>query len=348
MKSKVLKVAVIGLGRIGWMTHIPEVKKHDGFELCAVVDPLKERLREAEETFGVKKLYQTTDELFKHEKLDLVIIASPTKFHCEQTLQAFAQGCDVFCDKPLSASLDETDRMIAAMKQYGRKLMTFQPLRTKDHLVALKGVLQENLIGPIYMIKRFVADFTRRNDWQAFKANGGGMLNNYGSHYIDQLFYLVGSSTRQVFCKTYRIASAGDAEDVVKMTIITENNITLDIDINMACAQPVQPWLICGERGSIVYDPHHRGWQVKYYNADELPPLEANQALAASNRKYGNGERIAWREMFFSDDDFGHLNFFNEVYNYFALNAEAFVSAEQTREVMRTLMLCRQSADNQN
>jgi predicted dehydrogenase len=345
MNGKILKTAVIGLGRIGWQVHIPEILKHKGFKLCAVVDPLSERLEEAKEVFQVNGVYESTDDLFKNEKLDLVVIASPTIFHCEQALQAFENGCDVFCDKPVAVSLKEADLMISAMKNAGRKLMVYQPHRSRDYAVALRGVLAEDLIGSIYMVKRSVADFDRRNDWQAFKANGGGMLNNSGSHYIDQLLYLTASRTKDVFCKMFKIASVGDAEDVVKVVITTDNDITLDIDINMACAQPVQPWFICGERGTIVYDAQRRGWLVKYYKVEELEMLEARTSLAAKGRKYGSGERIPWREAFFADSDFDHLDFFDEVYKYFALSSEPFVPIEQTREVMRTLLLCRESSE---
>jgi len=344
MKKKILKVAVVGLGRIGWQTHIPEVLKHDGFELCAVVDPLRERLQDAADKFGVKGLYRNTDELFASEKLDCVIIASPTTFHCAQTIQAFENGCDVFCDKPIAISLEETDVMIAAMKRMKRRLMIFQPHRAKHHLIALKNIIKKELIGPVYMIKRSVTNYNRRNDWQAFKENGGGMLNNYGAHYIDQLLYLTQSRCKQVFCKLYNIVSAGDAEDVVKTVITTDNNILLDIDINMACAQNTQPWLICGTRGTIIYDAHQGGWSVKYYNESELPPLKASKSMAAAKRMYGSGEQIPWRETFFGDSDFGSVDFFDECYKYFALNKAPFVPIEQTRELMRTLALCRKAA----
>ena len=341
---KKLKVAVVGLGRIGWKTHIPQVLKHDGFELCAVVDPLKERLQEAAEKFGVSGHYQTTDELFAAEKVDLLIIASPTAFHCAQTLQAFEHGCDVFCDKPMAVSLEEADVMIRAMKSAKRKLMVYQPHRVFSHIVALKSILEKNLIGSIFMIKRAVADYIRRSDWQAFEINGGGMLNNYGAHFIDQLLYITNSRCKHAFCQLYNVVSGGDAEDVVKAVITTENNIMFDIDINMACSQKVQEWLICGTRGSITYDNIKGAWHVKYCTETDLPTLKASSLLAANKRMYSNGEQINWRDEFFNTKDFEQVDFYDECYKYFALNCKAFVPIEQTREVMRTLSLCRANA----
>ena len=49
-----MKTALIGLGRIGWQYHLPQIVKHEGFELAAVVDTNPERLREAEVAYGIR------------------------------------------------------------------------------------------------------------------------------------------------------------------------------------------------------------------------------------------------------------------------------------------------------
>ena len=54
--SKVLRCAVIGLGRIGWQFHIPQIVEREGFVLTAVVDPDESRQKEAQEQFGAKIL----------------------------------------------------------------------------------------------------------------------------------------------------------------------------------------------------------------------------------------------------------------------------------------------------
>lgn len=91
---KILKIAVIGLGRAGWQMHIPEINRHPRFELIAAVDPLPRRLEEARREFGVKG-YPDCATLFAKEKPDVVVIASPTQFHPEQTVASSkrAQMC---------------------------------------------------------------------------------------------------------------------------------------------------------------------------------------------------------------------------------------------------------------
>jgi len=79
-----LRTAIVGLGRVGWQFHLPQAVKHEGFQVVAVVDPLAERLEEARTTLGVQKGYRDLDALLAAEKLDLVVIASPTQFHTDQ------------------------------------------------------------------------------------------------------------------------------------------------------------------------------------------------------------------------------------------------------------------------
>ncbi len=66
-----MKTAVVGLGRIGWQFHLPQIASHEGFELVGVADPLQERLDEAKKIYGVNG-YQNYSDMLKAEKPRLV------------------------------------------------------------------------------------------------------------------------------------------------------------------------------------------------------------------------------------------------------------------------------------
>lgn len=338
-----LRTAVLGLGRIGWQFHVPEVVKHTGFELVAVADPLEERLKEALAQWGVKG-YAQWEVLLAKEKPDLVVIASPTQFHADQTLEAFRAGSDVFCDKPLAPSLAEVDRMIEGMKAHGRKLMVYQPHRATAEFTGLQGILASGLIGEVYMIKRACSAYVRRNDWQALRKHGGGMLNNYGAHYVDQLLSLAASRVRRVSCALRAVITLGDADDVVKAVLETESGWLLDIDINMAAAIPVPPWQVLGTRGTIVLDEPSKAWRVRYVEEGGLPALELQTGLAARERRYNEESAIPWQERLFPLSGALPVDFYQKCYDYYALGQPPLVPVAETREVMRVLEECRRSA----
>jgi scyllo-inositol 2-dehydrogenase (NADP+) len=340
---KKLRTAVVGLGRIGWIYHIPRIIDHEGFELAAIVDPLPERLDEGREKFNVKG-YLDFSELLEKEDLDLVVIASPTPFHESQSIEAMKKGIDVFLEKPMAASLEEADRIIGAMREYGRKLMVYQPHRVSSDVIAVKKIIEEDIIGPVYMIKHARSAYARRNDWQALKKYGGGMVNNYGAHAIDALLYITNSTAEKINCNLRRIATLGDAEDVVKATIVTENGIILDLDINMAAAYPLPQWIIMGKRGTAVFEGRDRTegvFKIKYYREEELVELTLNEELAAPGRLYQDPKgKIPWNEQVIDISTLPKMNFYDKCYEYFALGKEPLVPVNHTREVMRVMAEC--------
>jgi predicted dehydrogenase len=345
---KVLRTAVVGLGRIGWGYHVPQVVQHKGFELLAVVDPLETRRQEAVSTYGVHT-YGVYADLLANEELDLVVIASPTIYHADQAIAAFERGVDVFTDKPMAETLDKADRMIEASRAHGRKLMVYQPHRARPDTVALKAILAQDWLGPIYMLKTTRTSYFRRNDWQAFRKFGGGMLNNYGAHYVDVLLHLSGSRARRVYCALRTIAALGDAEDVIKITIETENDMLLDLDINIATAHSMREWHVMGKRGSAILEKRDGIWQIRFYREGALGEGIAHEELVAPQRRYGNvDETIPWEEIEVPSANYEQVDFYEQCYRYYALDEAPFIPIEETREVMRVLDLCRKAAAVEN
>jgi scyllo-inositol 2-dehydrogenase (NADP+) len=336
-----LRTAIVGLGRIGWQFHLPAVKEHESqFELVGVVDPLAERLTEAASQFGARG-YDTLPAMLAAEKPQLVVIASPTKFHPDHALAAFAAGADVFSDKPLAASLAEAERMVAGAQQAGRKLMIYQPHRVTQECQSIRALLARDLIGKPFLLKRTCSRYARRNDWQALTANGGGMLNNYGAHFIDQTLYLAGSAPKRSFGALRTAVSVGDADDVVKLVLELESGMLVDLDINQAAAQTEAPWVIHGPRGSITQEAGGKAWLVKHVPASDLPPLTLQSGLAASGRQYGTGEVIPWQDLRVPIAETPALDYYDLVHAHFARGEAPFVPLSETLQVMRVMHECR-------
>lgn len=338
-----LKTAVAGLGRIAWQYHMPEIIKHRQFQLSAVADPIQERLHEAATEFGITAGYQSVPQMLEAEKPDLLVIASPTCFHTEQVLEAFKCGTDVICEKPLACTIGDAGKIRQAMHDYQRKLMVYQPHRLTAEAVILKNILESGVLGRIFMVRRTCCNFSRRNDWQAFSAYGGGMLNNYGSHFIDQFIYLFGGSFKSVNAVTRRIVSGGDAEDFVKLLAVNGHDITFDLEINMAAAFHGQEWLVCGDCGSAAFHSSS-GWRMRYFDPAQLKSRAIQPGLAAEGRLYPSEPDISWTEKTIASEPVHSNGFYDCCYRYFALNEAPLVPVENSVEVMETLERCRQAA----
>lgn len=339
---KALTTVIAGLGRIGWDFHAPSVAAHAGFHLAAACDALPERLEEAREKYQVNG-YTDFEEMLEKERPEVAVIATPTHLHVRHAVHAMECGCDVFLDKPIARDLAEADQIIEAQRRTGRKLMLYQPQRAQADIQALRSILQSGVIGEPYMIKMARTGFVFRADWQAFTKYGGGMLNNYGAHMIDAALYLANSKAERIYGKLYNIASAGDADDVVKIVIETENHITLDLDINMAAALEMPTMTVYGRHGAVTLLSGEGGhyYHARYFDPGKQARTVASEALAAADRKYVTSQPTAWQEKDFPIDRGESINFYDKCYDYFARNAEPFVPLAETREVMRVVEACR-------
>ncbi|MFA5266062.1 MAG: Gfo/Idh/MocA family oxidoreductase, partial [Opitutaceae bacterium] len=330
--------------RIGFGFHGPAIAQHPGLTLVGVADPLEDRRAEAT---GLWKApgFESVEDMLRETRPDLVVVASPTTLHQEHTCAAFAHGAHVFCDKPVARSLAEFDLMLAAAAKARRRFLAYQPYRVKDELRTLRVLLKRNLIGPIHAIKRANSSYVRRDDWQAFRANGGGMLNNYASHHIDETMALLAHEPiRSVFCHARCVATAGDAEDFVKIVLVTESGVLIDLDITQAAAQPVSPWQVFGSHGAATWDAAARLWRVRYFDPKEAPALSAQRGLAAANRQYGH-EELPWRELVVTADSIPKADYYDLVWRHFALGEAPPVTTDETRQLLKLIERCRMSID---
>lgn len=338
--DKIIRCGVCGLGRIGWHFHLPAISKTSGLTLAAVADPLAERLTEAQQTFGVKHTFTDWKDMADRELIDLAVIASPTIFHREQCEYFISKGIDVFCDKPMALDLAEAEAMADFAKKHQRKLMVYQPHRLTGTAIKAKELIASGKLGRIYQIRRNCYSFVQRNDWQAFLSQGGGMLNNYGAHFIDQLLFVGGDKkVTNLRCVTERLLSAGDAEDFVAVAMRGESGILYRMDINMAHPLPGAEMEISGTAGSAVFQ--NNVWKIKY--CEKLSEISATIDMAAPGRRYPAKEQNFIEEEAVNPA-VNSSDWYVYCRDYFGGNAAPFVPLSETLEVMRILKECRESA----
>ena len=261
---------------------------------------------------------------------------------CEsQTMQAIEHGCHVILEKPMTTSLESADRMIEAADRAGRRIFVYQPHRLAPLTSAVKSVIDSGKLGELFSIKRSVFRYARRNDWQSLRKNGGGMLNNYGAHYLDQLLYLSGhADIVDVRCHLWAAATRGDADDVVRAWVKTGQNVLLDLEINQASALSLPELHICGSHGTLVKSGPHL--DLRCYDPDKAPPLDVIEG-AAPGRSYDNKDILPWvdEQIAIGKEP---LDFYANIHDVITGDAEPHIPVKQTRELMRIMALCRESA----
>ena len=116
--SDVLRIGVIGVGRIGRMHAELLARRVPGATLAAVHDARADTARAVGEALGVP-VAGSVDELLASADVDAVAICTSTDTHADLIVAAAEAGKAIFCEKPVSLDLDEVDRALAAVDDAG-------------------------------------------------------------------------------------------------------------------------------------------------------------------------------------------------------------------------------------
>ena len=127
-------MAAIGVGGQG--TGIMKAaKKKAGVKFVAVCDLDDDRRKKAADQVGSDcHEYKDFRELLAKEQLDAVTIGTVDHWHALTSIAAMKAGCDVYCEKPLSLTIEEGKAMVKAARKYDRVFQTGSQQRSRRAL----------------------------------------------------------------------------------------------------------------------------------------------------------------------------------------------------------------------
>lgn len=186
-----LKVIIIGCGRIAggyddhaspddWpLSHAGAYTHHGGFEIIACVDPDIGKRELFQQKWNVPWGVSYPEELGDSDlTVDVVSICSPTELHSQHLKTVLRWGPNlVFCEKPLTHDLSETEHLIRCYESAGIPLVVNFTRRWAPDICSLKEHLKQAFWGQIYSVSAIY---------------NKGILNS-GSHMVDLISFLFGS-----------------------------------------------------------------------------------------------------------------------------------------------------------
>ncbi|MFW5996264.1 MAG: Gfo/Idh/MocA family oxidoreductase [Halanaerobiaceae bacterium] len=195
-----IKICLIGGGRAG-MIHARNYQfRIPGAKVTAVVDPDEKNARESAEELGVPLFSEFREALDKVE-FSAVCIGAPTFVHVNAVVEAAEAGKDIFCEKPLSISLNEAERMQKAVEDNGVKFQIGFMRRFDASFVRAKKMIEEGKIGDPILVKSVGRSpgSGRLSAWIADVEKSNGVLAEVNTHDFDVIRWLVDSDFREVF-----------------------------------------------------------------------------------------------------------------------------------------------------
>ena len=217
-----LNVAIVGTGNIAH-NHIQSYLQFaERCNIVALVDIFPEKAQEKKTRYGLTgaRIYESHAQMLAAEPhLDIVDVCTPPYVHAQISIDALNAGCHVLCEKPMAASLEECDAMIAAQQSSGKTLSIVAQNRFTDAFWRLKAALDSGLAGNIChaQVDSFwwrghcYYDLWWRGTWEK---EGGGCTLNHAVHHIDAIQWMLGFPSEVVAMMTNVAHDNAEVEDL--------------------------------------------------------------------------------------------------------------------------------------
>jgi scyllo-inositol 2-dehydrogenase (NADP+) len=254
-----LRVGLIGFGLAGAAFHAPLVSAVADLRLASIVTSNPDRARQAAERFPGVRVLPDTDALFAAaDDHDLVVVASPNRFHVSPGLAALDAGLHVVVDKPVAASPADARRLAAAAAEHGLVAAAFHNRRWDGDALTVRRLLVEGRLGKLL---RFESRFERwRPDLDAARwreqpdpEDAGGVLFDLGSHLIDQALWLLGRPTR-VYAEMSSRRAGALVDDDVFVALDHADGVSAHLWMSQVAAQPGPRFRLLGSSAAYVKD----------------------------------------------------------------------------------------------
>lgn len=196
--SKRWKIVGIEFSHMHMGDLLRNVCDHPDAEIVGVCDPQAHKMQAAIDALSISpdKVFTDYRQCLEQTKPDLVILCPPTDEHALWVERVAPYDAHVFVEKPFAASLEDADRMMAAVEKTNRQLIINWPLRWVTSHVTTHRLIREGMIGdvtevhyydgnrgPLYhgadKIELEPTAEEKRRSWWYQKDAGGGSLNDY-------------------------------------------------------------------------------------------------------------------------------------------------------------------------
>ena len=227
-----LRIGVVGLGKMG-LSHFAMVNPLQTTDTVACDQPgfltdILSRNISAE----VVKGYDT---LLQDDRLQAVLIATPSKFHSPMVRAALEKGLHVFCEKPFCldwtesvalADLAEQKQLVNRVGYHYRHVGAFRELKKIVDSGALGRItqVQAEAYGPVVLRPK-------RATWRTEKSEGGGCLYDYAAHPINLLNWYFGMPTQVMGSELGHVFSEA-TDDQVLSTLRFADGPTAQLSVN--------------------------------------------------------------------------------------------------------------------
>ncbi|HLQ11584.1 MAG TPA: Gfo/Idh/MocA family oxidoreductase [Ktedonobacteraceae bacterium] len=212
-----LRFGLVGCGVIG-PVHAEAIASLPDALLVAAADLDFERAQKLTGKYGGTP-YHDLQSMLQRERLDVVIICTPSGLHGEHACLVMRSGRHVIVEKPMEIRREALDEILRVQEETGMKLAVISQHRFDPASQQVRQLVEEKAFGRLVMGNAIIPWWRSQayydsGAWRGtWKLDGGGVLMNQSIHSIDLLQWLMGP-VKSVMAYTDTLAHRIETEDV--------------------------------------------------------------------------------------------------------------------------------------
>lgn len=204
---------------------------------------------------------------------DAVIVANPTALHLDVAIPAAEVGCHILLEKPISHSLDGVDKLEAAARRSGSRILVGFQFRFHPTLRKAAEILHAGRIGRILSVRAHWGEYLPNwHPWEDFRQGyaarpdlGGGVVLTL-CHPLDYLHWLIGP-VESLWALTASLNLNLPVEDTAEIGLRFVNGALGSVHLDYNQRPPVHSLEIVGSEGTLRWD--NRDGILHEYRAGE-------------------------------------------------------------------------------
>ena len=246
--AKLPRLGFLGMGWIG-RRRLEAIIEANAAEIVAIADPARELVEQTAALAPGALHLETLPELLE-QKLDGLVIATPSALHAEQTIQALERGLAVFCQKPLGRDALEVRRIVDVARAADRLLGVDLSYRHIRGIQVIRELILGGQLGQIFAVDLvFHNAFGPAKSWfYDPQLSGGGCVVDLGIHLVDLVLWALETSVTAV---TSRVLAGG--LPLTTERAVVEDYATARLDLaNGAVANLSCSWRLHAGRQAVI------------------------------------------------------------------------------------------------
>ncbi len=251
------KAAVIGLGY--WGPNLARnFQSSEDFELVGLCDLDRKRVDKVGASYPWAKTFTSAEEMLHEAKPEIVAVCTPVGSHHPLVKMALDAGAHVLCEKPLAASVKESEELVALAERRQRRLFVDHTFTYVGAVRLIRDLYAKGALGELFYI-----DSVRIN-LGLFQPDVD-VIWDLAPHDLSIVSYVVGKKVVSVQATGSSHNPRGFA-DVAYLDLRFEDGVTAHLHLSWLSPVKVRKMIFAGTKSSILYDDIEMSEKVKVYD----------------------------------------------------------------------------------